>query len=126
MCLPATTTGLILANCSLNVSADTPPPAYMPPDEQLGQESQSMETSSSLVPPNMARGGEEGTQLQLQHIYVQKTLITQQKKGEMPTRKSSLKANEKLMVYSIEALFDCFVKLPLKVSPLSLHIRYTC
>uniref|UniRef100_A0A3Q1I1V9 Mothers against decapentaplegic homolog n=1 Tax=Acanthochromis polyacanthus TaxID=80966 RepID=A0A3Q1I1V9_9TELE len=36
--------------------ADTPPPAYMPPDEQLGQESQSMETSSSLVPQNMARG----------------------------------------------------------------------
>lgn len=57
--LPAATTGLILTNCSLNVSADTPPPAYMPPDEQLGQESQSMETSSSLVPPNMARGGEE-------------------------------------------------------------------
>ncbi|XP_029966557.1 mothers against decapentaplegic homolog 5 [Salarias fasciatus] len=36
--------------------ADTPPPAYMPPDEQLGQESQSMDTSSSLVPQNMARG----------------------------------------------------------------------
>ncbi|XP_061541862.1 mothers against decapentaplegic homolog 5 isoform X1 [Phyllopteryx taeniolatus] len=36
--------------------ADTPPPAYMPPDEQLGQESQSMETSTSLVPQSMARG----------------------------------------------------------------------
>ncbi|KAK1904734.1 Mothers against decapentaplegic like 5 [Dissostichus eleginoides] len=36
--------------------ADTPPPAYMPPDEQLGQESQSMETSSPLVAPNMPRG----------------------------------------------------------------------
>lgn len=59
--LPATTTGLILPNCSLNDSADTPPPAYMPPDEQLCQESQSMETGSSLVPPNMARGGEEHT-----------------------------------------------------------------
>lgn len=50
---------LVCANYPLNVSADTPPPAYMPPDEQLGQESQSMETSSSLVPPNVARGGEE-------------------------------------------------------------------
>lgn len=44
---------------SLTVLADTPPPAYMPPDEQLGQESQSMDTTSSLVPPNLARGGEE-------------------------------------------------------------------
>lgn len=45
--------------CSfLSVLADTPPPAYMPPDEQLGQESQSMDTTSSLVPPNIARGGE--------------------------------------------------------------------
>lgn len=52
-------TGLILTNRSLIVPADTPPPAYMPPDEQLGQESQSMETSSSLVPPNIARGGEQ-------------------------------------------------------------------
>lgn len=44
--------------CShLSVLADTPPPAYMPPDEQLGQESQSMDTTSSLVPPNLARGG---------------------------------------------------------------------
>lgn len=59
--LPATTTGPILTNCSRHVSADTPPPAYMPPDEQMGQESQSMDTSSNLVPPNMARGGESGT-----------------------------------------------------------------
>lgn len=46
-------------NSCLYVLADTPPPAYMPPDEQLGQESQSMDTSSSLVPPNMTRAGEE-------------------------------------------------------------------
>lgn len=59
--LPATTTGLILTNCSRHVSADTPPPAYMPPDEQMGQESQSMDTSNNLVPPNMARGGERCT-----------------------------------------------------------------
>lgn len=59
--LPATTTGLILTNCSRHVSADTPPPAYMPPDEQMGQESQSMDTSSNLVAPNMARGGESCT-----------------------------------------------------------------
>lgn len=59
--LPATTTGLILTNCSRHVSADTPPPAYMPPDEQMGQESQSMDTSNNLVPPNMARGGESCT-----------------------------------------------------------------
>lgn len=67
--LPATTTGPILTNCSRNVSADTPPPAYMPPDEQMGQESQSMDTSSNLVPPNMARGGENCTQLH----FIQKT-----------------------------------------------------
>lgn len=59
--LPATTTGLILTNCSRHVSADTPPPAYMPPDEQMGQESQSMDTSNNLVPPSMARGGESCT-----------------------------------------------------------------
>ncbi|XP_016379608.1 mothers against decapentaplegic homolog 5-like [Sinocyclocheilus rhinocerous] len=37
--------------------ADTPPPAYVPPDEQMGQDgSQSMETGSSMVPQNMPRG----------------------------------------------------------------------
>ncbi|XP_016145141.1 mothers against decapentaplegic homolog 1-like [Sinocyclocheilus grahami] len=37
--------------------SDTPPPAYMPPDEQMGQDgSQSMETGSSMVPQNMPRG----------------------------------------------------------------------
>lgn len=40
-----------------SVPADTPPPAYMPPDEQMGQEG-SMETSSS-GPRNMPSGGEE-------------------------------------------------------------------
>lgn len=48
---------------SLNVSADTPPPAYMPPDEPIGQEPQSMETNSSLVPQSIARGGEMCSQL---------------------------------------------------------------
>lgn len=43
--------------------ADTPPPAYMPPDEPIGQEPQSMETNSSLVPQSIARGGEMCSQL---------------------------------------------------------------
>lgn len=39
-------------------AADTPPPAYMPPDEQMGQDgTQSMETGSSMPPQNMPRGG---------------------------------------------------------------------
>lgn len=59
MCACLRNQQLEFANSSLHVLADTPPPAYMPPDEQLGQESQSMDTTSSLVPPNMARGGEE-------------------------------------------------------------------
>ena len=40
-----------------SLPADTPPPAYMPPDEQMGQEG-AMEISSS-GPRNMPSGGEE-------------------------------------------------------------------
>lgn len=58
VCVCACNQQLDSTNSSFNVLADTPPPAYMPPDEQLGQESQSMDTSSSLVPPNMTRGEE--------------------------------------------------------------------
>ena len=85
VCVPAATTGLILANWSLNVSADTPPPAYMPPDEQLGQESQSMETSSPLVAPNMPRGGKDKRIMRRWHYSDNITA------GEIPTRKYILK-----------------------------------
>lgn len=41
--------------------ADTPPPAYMPPDEQMGQDnSQSMDTSNTMIPqimPNISTRG---------------------------------------------------------------------
>lgn len=99
--LPAATTGLILTNCSLNVSADTPPPAYMPPDEQLGQESQSMETSSSLVQPNMARGGEEFTQLHWQYSYVQKIQSTPQWKQGSPVWRLNVNPRSGTLLYSI-------------------------
>lgn len=42
-------------------AADTPPPAYMPPDEQMGQDnSQSMDTSNTMIPqimPNISTRG---------------------------------------------------------------------
>lgn len=42
--------------------ADTPPPAYMPPEDQMGQDtSQSMDTSNSIIPqimPNISSRGE--------------------------------------------------------------------
>lgn len=41
--------------------ADTPPPAYMPPDDQMGQDnSQSMDTSNTMIPqimPNISTRG---------------------------------------------------------------------
>lgn len=45
-------------------AADTPPPAYMPPDDQMGQDnSQSMDTSNSMIPqimPNISTRGRFG------------------------------------------------------------------
>lgn len=41
--------------------ADTPPPAYMPPEDQMGQDnSQSMDTSNTMIPqimPNISSRG---------------------------------------------------------------------
>lgn len=59
--------GLKWSPCGLSPPADTPPPAYMPPEEQMGQDnSQSMETGSSMVPQNMPRGGESRPRAEIQ------------------------------------------------------------
>lgn len=43
--------------------ADTPPPAYMPPEDQMGQDnSQPMDTSSAVIPqimPSISSRGEK-------------------------------------------------------------------